>query len=278
MSAIFMKFPGGIKKALTLSYDDGVEQDVRLLSIMQKHGIKGTFNLNSGLYGQEGKHSRMSRSKTTETFAGSGMEIAVHGFMHASLSQLPVNLCTMEVAEDRLHLEEQFHRLVRGMAYANGSYDESVIECLKCCGIAYARTTISTRDFRLPSDWYRLTPTCHHKDEQLMELAHKFVEEKDRKEARLFYLWGHSYEFEEDNNWERIEHFAEYMGGRKDIWYATNIEIHDYVEAFREMLFGMDGSMVYNRTIHTLYFERDGENWQIAPGETIEFARRKEGI
>ena len=42
---IFMRFPGGKKKALTLSYDDGVEQDIRLIDIMKKNGLKGTFNL-----------------------------------------------------------------------------------------------------------------------------------------------------------------------------------------------------------------------------------------
>ena len=40
MSSIFMRFPEGKKKALTLSYDDGVEQDIRLISIMKKNGLK----------------------------------------------------------------------------------------------------------------------------------------------------------------------------------------------------------------------------------------------
>ncbi len=53
MSGIFMRFPGGRKKALTLSYDDGVEQDRRLMQIMDAHGLKGTFNLNSGEYAAE---------------------------------------------------------------------------------------------------------------------------------------------------------------------------------------------------------------------------------
>lgn len=39
-------FPQGKKKALTLSYDDGVTQDERLIGLMQRYGIKGTFNIN----------------------------------------------------------------------------------------------------------------------------------------------------------------------------------------------------------------------------------------
>ena len=47
MENVFMRFPGGAYKVVTLSYDDNVEEDVRLVEIMKKHGLKGTFNLNS---------------------------------------------------------------------------------------------------------------------------------------------------------------------------------------------------------------------------------------
>ena len=75
MSSIFMKFPGGRKKALTLSYDDGVEQDIRLIQIMKEYGLKGTFNLNSGLYAPEGTvypkgtiHRVMSQKQCREVY------------------------------------------------------------------------------------------------------------------------------------------------------------------------------------------------------------------
>ncbi len=122
MGSIFIQFPKGKKKALTLSYDDGVEQDIRLIEIMKQHGLKGTFNLNSGLYAEEGTvyppgtvHRRMTEKAVTEVYGGSGMEVAVHGLTHPFLEQLPVNLCTAEVMKDRENLERQFHTIVRGM-------------------------------------------------------------------------------------------------------------------------------------------------------------------
>lgn len=39
------------------------------------------------------------------------------------------------------------------------------------------------------------------------------------------YVWGHSYEFDNHDNWDVIEKFCAYMGNRNDIWYATNLEI-----------------------------------------------------
>ena len=41
----------GKKKAVTFSFDDGIEQDVRAIEILDKYGLKATFNLNSGKFG-----------------------------------------------------------------------------------------------------------------------------------------------------------------------------------------------------------------------------------
>ncbi len=279
MAGVAMRFPGGKKKALTLSYDDGVEQDIRLIDIMKANGLKGTFNLNSGLYAKEGTvypegtvHRRMTEKAVTETYGNSGMEVAVHGLTHPFLEQLPSNLCVAEVVKDRENLERQFHTIVRGMAYPFGTYSDEVVEILKQAGIVYARTVISSLTFKMPTDWLRLEATCHHNYEGLMALAEKFVNGSLRYDYKpwLFYLWGHSYEFEADNNWDVIEKFAAYTGNRDDIWYATNIEIHDYTEAYQALQFNMDRSLVYNPTATDLYFETESGIFCVKAGEKME--------
>lgn len=277
---MFMRFPGGRSKALTLSYDDGVDQDERLIAIMKAHGLKGTFNLNSGLYAPEGTvyekgnvHRRMTRQQVDALYTDSGMEVAVHGLTHSFLEQLPQNRCTREVLCDRENLEKQFHRLVRGMAYPYGTFNDEVVECLKACGIVYARTTITTGKFDIPEDWLRLKATCRHGDPKLMELARKFVEKNTSGAPWLFNLWGHSYEFEQDDNWNVIEEFAEYTGGREDIWYATNLEIYEYIQAFKQLVFSVDGSMVYNPTARTLYFQTPYGSRQVKPGESADYTK-----
>jgi len=276
MAQVFMRFPGGKAKALTLSYDDGVEQDIRLVEIMKQNGLKGTFNLNSGLYAPEGTvypkgqiHRRMSRRGCQELFGNSGMEVAVHGYTHPHLEQLPVNACTLDVIKDRETLEEEFGCIVRGMAYPFGTYSDAVVESLKQCGIAYSRTVESTGRFDIPKDWLRMPATCHHNDPRLMELAHKLVERTVKNEPQLFYLWGHSYEFEADNNWQVIEEFAEYMGNREDFWYASNIEVYDYVKGYEQLQFSANCKMVHNPTAELLYFVNDAIEYCVKPGETI---------
>ena len=63
-----MLFPGGKQKAFTMSYDDGVTQDERLIAYMNQYGIKGTFNLNAGLMGDNDRIVRdgFALSNTTK--------------------------------------------------------------------------------------------------------------------------------------------------------------------------------------------------------------------
>lgn len=272
---IFMRYPGGLGKALTLSYDDGVEQDLKLMEILDRHGIKCTFNINSGCYAPEGKvyapgtvHRRLPESAVTEAYAKNGHEVAVHALTHPHLELLsPANI-TYEVLQDRLNLEHQFGVTVRGMAYPYGTYSDTVVECLRACGIAYSRTVVSTENFDLPTDWLRMPATCHHANPRLEHLAKKFSDMEVNDAPRLFYLWGHSYEFERDGNWDVIERFAEEMGNRSDIWYATNLEIYDYVQDYQRLIWSADGARVTNPTARMLFLKYGNQLVKIAPGAT----------
>ena len=84
----------------------------------------------------------------------------------------------------------------------------------------------------------------------------------------LFYLWGHTYEFERNNNWEIIEAFCEKMGGRDNVWYATNMEIYEYVQAMRRIDYSVDGSIVHNPSSLAVWIEQSGKAICINPGET----------
>lgn len=267
MNKTFMRFPNGKEKALTLSYDDGVEQDIRLVEILDKYGLKCTFNINSGYYAPEGKtypegtvHRRMSHSMAIELYKNSVHEVAVHTYSHPWLETLPSSTVAQEIIEDRKNLEADYGKPIRGMAYPYGTFSDTVVDVLKSSGIAYSRTTVSTEMFNIPSDWLRLPATCHHNNPRLMELVEKFVTMKELTHPKMFYLWGHSYEFEANNNWNIIEKFAEYVGNRDDIWYATNIEIYDYVKAYERLEWSVDLSSVYNPSGLSVWVKVESHN------------------
>lgn len=265
-----LRFPLFRSKALTLSYDDGDIFDEKLIQILDKYGLKGTFNINSGLF-SEGR--RLSREQALALYKDSPHEVAVHGRMHLSLPSLPPALAAQEILSDRQALEELFGGVITGMAYAYGTYDDASVQTLKNCGICYARTTVSTGRFDIPSDWLRMPATCHHNDPQLMELAKRFAEHTPSDnwrmdQPKLFYLWGHGFEFDRNDNWHVIEDFAEYLGGREDIWYATNMEVYRYVKAYDALEFSVDMTSVFNPSAQDVYLRIRGKNVLAQAGKT----------
>ena len=224
-------------KAITLSYDDGVESDKKLLEILNRYNIKCTFNLNSGI--QEYAHAwtrngftihRIDKDNLKQLYAGH--EIASHGKMHLWPSKIEDEQgLKTEFFEDIVALEDMFNKRIQGMAYSYGDYNDKVVDYLKGLGINYARTVKSNHNFDLQSDLLRFEPTCHHNDEELIDLAKKFIELKPDK-PQIFYLWGHSYEFDVDNKWEIIEDFCKLMANRDDIFYGTNTDVFEYYNLY----------------------------------------------
>ncbi len=266
-----LAFPGFKRKACTLSYDDGVVEDEKLVEIMRSNGVKGTFNINSKNLG--GANGRCLTAEQLKTVYGDDMEIAVHGYDHLPLGVVSPSFGMRDVILDRETLEVTFDRLVRGMAYAYGTYSDEVVTMLRDAGIVYARTTNATHAFSLPEEWLTLHPTCHHKDEKLFELLDEFLKDEGknywRNLPRLFYLWGHSYEFPKDDNWDVIERFCKIIGERDDVWCATNMEIYSYVKAFESLVFSSDRKRVYNPTATDVYLNGRFGNVLVKAGETV---------
>jgi peptidoglycan-N-acetylglucosamine deacetylase len=271
-------FPGGRAKALTLSYDDGVIEDRRLVEIFNRFGLRGTFHLNSGTLGGEDKIALKEVASLYQ-----GHEVSAHSVTHPFLEKLPMAAVIQELAEDRRRLEELCGYPVRGMSYPFGSYTKEIAALLSALGIRYSRTVSKTTNFDVPEDFALWHPTIHHND-NLLATAQRFLDLKDGMPClRLLYVWGHSYEFARQNNWELIEQFAEKIGGRSDIWYATNIEIFDYVQALRRVEFSADFSVALNPTAAELWITAGKKTVRLAPssrtnlwtgeGQTIELWR-----
>lgn len=232
-------FPGGKSKAFTLSYDDGVVQDRRLAALFRQYGLKCSFNLGSGLLGhketgrapgrKEIDVSKVSPEEVPEVYRSH--EIAGHGLYHSSLPDVGTPLAMYEIIEDKRRLEQISGQPLKMFAYPFGLYNDQVIQMLSLAGYQGARTVTSTHEFEIPENFMLWNPTCHHNDQRLMELAQRFIEGTSFA-PMLFYVWGHAYEFDGQDNWEVIERLAEYMSGHgEEVWFAANGEIITYVNA-----------------------------------------------
>lgn len=276
MSRTFLRFPEGKEKALTFSFDDGVPHDVRLIALFDKLGLKGTFNLNSGAFGTPFQDSHyVNAEDVAEIYKNH--EVAVHGFDHDWPHVLPNDRMMHEIFVDRINLEKASGKFVRGLAYPWGTFNDRTVEVEKLAGIKYARTTLATHGFELPTDWLRLNPTCHHEDPQIEAIINNFVNDKPSnqpyyRQGWLFYIWGHAYEYDTEEKWEIIEKKLTKLAGKEDTWYATNIEIYEYVEGYRNLVFSADGTMVYNPFAFDIWLERDKKKVYCIPaGKTVIF-------
>ncbi len=218
------------RKALTFSYDDGIEQDRKLVEIFNKYGMKATFNLNTGIQTPESNFeiegvyiNRMKQEGLEELYKGH--EIATHGLTHAAPTGMTKEQLDEEFLTDMSNIERIYGTYPVGMAYAYGCVDDEVVKYLKSIGIKYGRTVEASHSFEIPKEPLKLKATCHHDDDMLFELAEKFLKaEPKENEQMLFYVWGHSYEFDVNNNWDRMEEFCKMMSGKADIFYGTNRE------------------------------------------------------
>lgn len=263
----------GKSKALTISYDDGVQFDEKLVKILNRYKLKATFNVNSGIkpgttWINKGIDvTRINLVENKDLYKEH--EIAIHTLTHPHLEKLNENEILKEVLEDKINLERIYGGVIRGMSYPFGTYNSKVKDIIRTCWVDYSRTVVENEDFTLPNDFLEWHSTCRHANPRLMEITKRFLEKEDG-ELDLFYIWGHSYEFEVDNNWELIEEFAEKVSNKEDIWYATNIEVYDYITAVRSLKFSGNKSRVYNPSALDVWISVDGKTVKIDSRETIE--------
>ena len=223
------------QKILTFSYDDGVTQDIRLIELFNKYGMKATFNLNSSLLGLPGhllrESQRVDHIKVNPEDVRAiydGHEVAAHTKTHPLLPSISDNTAIIrEVEEDRLKLSELCGYEVVGMAYPCGgkNYDHRVSKIIReHTGIRYARTIESSHSFAPQSDLFEFKPTVYHHEEwdTLFSMGEEFLSLKPTYENAVFYVWGHAYEFDIHNTWDRFEEFLKMMANRPDIRYLTN--------------------------------------------------------
>lgn len=262
MKNIYICFPGGKHKVLTMSYDDGRIEDRRLIEIFNQYGIKGTFHLNSGL-----TNERILREEWKSLYEGH--EVSAHTYTHPTIARCPLEQVAMQIIQDRRELEEAVGYPVRGLSYPNGSFSQEIVDMLPALGIRYARTVGSTDSFAMPDNFLKWTATCHH-NHNLLALGEEFINLHKTQYLYLMYVWGHSYEFTQKQNWELMEEFCRMVGNKEDIWYATNIQIVDYMEAAHRLQYGAQGNMVYNPSVMSVWLEVDGKKTEVRGGELIQ--------
>ena len=232
-----MKTFEGKFKAITFSFDDGVTQDIRLIEILNKYGLKATFNLNSSYLGMEGeldrnghivRHDKNPVNKIAEIYKGH--EVAAHTLTHPNLTYVKDDSAVeWQVEQDRKTLSSIVGYDVQCMAYPCGGIncDDRVEKIIRNkTGIRFARTVNSSYSFDVPENLLKYDPTVYYiEKDKLFELGEKFINLNPDK-PQVFYIWGHSYEMDAEYiSWEEFEKFCKMISGLNDVFYGTNSQV-----------------------------------------------------
>ena len=188
-----------------------------------------------------------------------------------------------EVVEDRKELERLTGKIVRGMAYPFGSYDDKVVEAITGLGIEYARTVGDSYNFSIPKDFLRWNPSIHQFGKAYFKPNDS---ENDKKELTIFYnligdfmksdtlslldVWGHSWENDgEGNRWVEMENFFKIVSKQNTIHYTTQIDLVDYMNAYNNLKFSIEKNIISNLSSIDLYIKLDNKTYKIPAGSQI---------
>jgi peptidoglycan/xylan/chitin deacetylase (PgdA/CDA1 family) len=272
-----MLFPEGKTKALILSYDDGRTEDRQLVKLMNKYHLIGTFHLNSNKLSTA---TYLNKEEISALFTGH--EVSVHSANHPNLvDQSKIDVIN-EIVEDRKELERLVGYPVRGMAYPFGNTNDNVVNALDGLGIEYARTVGDTYNFEVPKDFLRWHPTMHQfakaywepnqpeKDAKELAQFYKVIDDFiQTKELALLDIWGHSWEMSNDlTKWNETETFFKRLANNPEIYYGSQIQIVDYLNAFNNLKFAVNKSTVTNNSALDIYFKINNKTFKAPAGKT----------
>jgi peptidoglycan/xylan/chitin deacetylase (PgdA/CDA1 family) len=266
-------YPNGNHKALIMSYDDGLDDDIALAQLFDRYGIIGTFHLNSGLLDtraiwNEGKPNEILQtylSKDTLVHVFKNHEIAVHGTYHKALAGLSDKEILEEINVDIENLTILSDRKISSMAYAFGSTNDHVAEVIGTTPLTNARTVKPSYNFELPQDYYLWNPTCH--DSEALEYLEAYIS-LDSPSLSLFYVWGHSWELRDTLRNQNILKFCNKIGDRDDIWYTGAGNFADYHASLKALEIGPQ-QIVNPEGNGVVYYREKGQLKSLDPGQKL---------
>ena len=222
---------------VTTSWDDGTIADLRLAELLEKYGIKGTFYIATSL-------SDNPLPNKDILALDKNFEIGAHTVNHADLITVSLPEAEIEIKDSKIHLEDLLGHNISMFCYPYGRYNDTIKKIVKDSGFIAARTC-DPGGFNLPADPYQwhtnllisngsplmALKICRRfrlwKTSALMdwESRAKLVFDLGLKNGGIYHIYGHSSEYEENNQWDKLERVFIHISKREGVRYMTNGEI-----------------------------------------------------
>ena len=237
-------FPGRL--TVTTSWDDGHPSDIRLATLLQKHGVQGTFYVPT----RNAERRPVLTGRQIAELA-QHYEIGGHTRDHLPLTSLPGATAYLQILSNKMYLEDILGRSVAGFAYVRGANNRLTRNLVKRAGYRYARgirsltSHLALQPFAMPvtAQFYphqRLTYLKNYisggpslprtrllysaVSGQRLSSRCVALAEACARSGRHFHLWGHSWELEDHNLWNELDDFFHRLSDLQPN-YVTNVAL-----------------------------------------------------
>ena len=261
---ITLTYPQWKLKALSFSYDDGNIADRKLIGIFNRYGMHATFHIPSSWLNHPKRAAARVKEAEIKTLY-SGHEVSGHGEKHVTLTLVKPARVAKELDGDINTWQRITGKKLIGYAYPFGRYNDTVVNILKEKGLIYSRICKPAENFDLTEDFLRWRPHAHH-NRNIMKLGNEYLKFTPKRLSMLL-IWGHSYEFKTDKQWQRIEDFCKLMANNPEIFYATMGDIALYATAAAKLALSVDGKSIRNDSDRPVFFIYQGKKVELAPGK-----------
>jgi peptidoglycan-N-acetylglucosamine deacetylase len=223
---------------VTTSWDDGSILDLKLGELLTKYGIKGTFYIPRF----SKRITPMQKADLLELAAKH--EIGAHTVNHAHLTLIPQSEAKTEIEGSKTYLEDITGKQINMFCYPYGEFNQDTKLIVKACGFIGARTVKfnGLKDIPDPYEFGITIAASNHQSDESGEIAKysqavsiKSLSDWEIKAKVLFdlpttagggiwHLWGHSWEIDDHNEWNKLERVLDYVSRRPGVIYASNGE------------------------------------------------------
>jgi peptidoglycan/xylan/chitin deacetylase (PgdA/CDA1 family) len=128
--------PAATTTVVSLTFDDGQASQRAVMDMLDAHGMRGTFYINSALVGTSDYY--MTWSQIHEIY-NDGHEIGGHTLHHTNLTTVNTSTATTEVCNDRQALIAQGLGPVTSFAYPEAAVSSTAEGIVKSCGYTSGR-------------------------------------------------------------------------------------------------------------------------------------------
>ncbi len=214
--------------------------------MLKEYGLKATFYV--APENQEfAKQDLLSLPEIRDL--SQDFEIGAHSMTHRRLPNISQQEAAREITESKAVLEQVVGKEVKVFCYPGGAYTKLHVQLVKDAGYRYART-VARRTFTVDDPYEAGTSLHVHKRRFGFDLWHtarvvkfrpikvlhclewdalaKAMFDRVIKEGGICHIWGHSWEIDEYDDWERLESVFRYISANPKVNYATNGELEAY--------------------------------------------------